>query len=52
MAVYVVIEIKILDRDMYNEYIAGVPAIVKKYGGQYLARSEQITGLIGDGLPE
>jgi uncharacterized protein (DUF1330 family) len=52
MAVYVVIEIKILDRDMYNEYIAGVPAIVKKYGGQYLARSEQITGLIGDWHPE
>jgi uncharacterized protein (DUF1330 family) len=52
MAVYVIIEIKILNKSMYDEYIAKVPAIVNKYGGQYLARGEQITELSGDWHPE
>ena len=52
MAVYVVIEIKIINKNIYDEYIATVPAIVNKYGGQYLARGEQITGLSGDWHPE
>ena len=52
MAVYVVIEIKILNKDMYDEYIAQVPAIVKRYGGNYLARGEKIIGLSGDWNPE
>ena len=52
MAVYVVIEIKIINRNIYDEYIARVPAIVNKYGGQYLARGEQITGLSGGRHPE
>ena len=52
MSVYVVIEIKILDRDIYAHYIERVPLIVKKYGGRYLARGEQITVLSGDWHPE
>ena len=52
MSVYVVIEIKILNRDIYDQYIERVPSIVKKYGGRYLARGEQITMLSGDWHPE
>ena len=33
MSAYVVIAIKVLNEDMYAEYVAKVPTIVKKYGG-------------------
>ena len=52
MAVYVVIEIKVLNEDIYAEYMAKVPAIVEKYGGRYLARGGEITVLSGDWHPE
>ncbi len=52
MPVYVLIEIKILDRDIYAEYVKKVPAIVKKYGGRYIVRGGQITSLFGEWHPE
>ena len=52
MSAYVIIEIKVLDQTVYDEYIDKVPSIVKKYGGHYLARGGQIIPLSGDWHPE
>ncbi len=52
MPVYVIVEIKINNQEMYAQYIKRVPPIVKKYGGRYLARGGQITELSGDWYPE
>lgn len=52
MSVHVIIEIEILNKDLYMEYVKKVPPIVKKYGGNYLARGEKITTLSGNWHPE
>ena len=52
MSVHVLIDIKIINRDMYMEYVKKVPPIVKKFGGRYLARGENITILSGTWHPE
>jgi uncharacterized protein (DUF1330 family) len=52
MSAYVIIEIKVLNQTVYDEYINKVPSIVKKYGGHYLARGGQIIPLSGDWHPE
>ena len=52
MSAYVIIEIKVLDPTIYDEYINKVPSTVKKYGGHYLARGGQIIPLSGDWHPE
>ena len=50
--VYMVIETAVNDRDMYDQYIAQVSPIVEKYGGTYLVRSESITSLTGNWMPQ
>ena len=52
MPVYVVIDIEVLNRGSYAEYVEKVAPIVKKYGGRYLARGGQITALGGGWRPE
>ena len=52
MSAYVIIEIKVLDPTIYDEYINKVPSTVKKYDGHYLARGGQIIPLSGDWHPE
>ena len=52
MPVYVVIDIKILNAEMYQEYIDQVAPIVQKYGGRYLARGGNIMPLGGGWQPE
>lgn len=52
MPAYVIIEIKVKDRDTYAEYVKRVPATVKQYGGRYLARGGEVTPLVGDWYPE
>ena len=52
MSVHVLIEIKILDKAMYEQYIKQVPSIVKQYGGRYLIRGGMITTIAGDWHPE
>lgn len=50
--VYMIAEIKIIDRELYSQYVEKVPEIVKKYGGHYLARGGKITPMSGDWNPE
>ena len=52
MPVYLIIDVAIKDQDVYGEFVAGVPAVVEKYGGRYLARSGEIAVMVGDWQPE
>jgi uncharacterized protein (DUF1330 family) len=52
MVVHVIINIRILDKDRYSEYVRRVPPIVKKFGGRYLARGGKITTISGTWHPE
>jgi uncharacterized protein (DUF1330 family) len=52
MAVYVVIHLGITDRHIYEKYCRAAPPIIQKYGGRYLANTEEITILAGDWQPQ
>ena len=52
MPVYLIIDIAIIDPDVFGEFVAGVSAVVEKYGGRYLARSSEVSTMVGDWRPE
>jgi uncharacterized protein (DUF1330 family) len=52
MPVYLIIEITVNDPEVYGEFVAQVPTVVEKYGGRYLARSAEISTMVGDWRPE
>ncbi|HEX4517685.1 MAG TPA: DUF1330 domain-containing protein [Polyangiaceae bacterium] len=38
MPVYVIVDVQVKDAALYEQYKPGVPALVKKHGGEFLAR--------------
>ena len=52
MSAYMIIDIEVIDPEMYADYVANVPPIIKKFGGRYLARGGKITPLASDWNPE
>ena len=52
MAAYVIVEIEIVDPVGFEEYKKRVVPIVEKYGGQYIAVSDQVETLEGDWKPK
>lgn len=50
--VCMIVDIKVLNRELYLQYIARVPEIVREFGGKYYARGGKITPLMGDWRPE
>lgn len=52
MSLYMIIEIKVRDQELYSEYVQNVYDIVTKYGGRYLARSGTITPVSKNWNPE
>jgi len=52
MAAYMIIETQVKDKDMYQEYIDKVPAIIKKFKGRYLARGGNVISLSEGWNPE
>jgi uncharacterized protein (DUF1330 family) len=52
MAVYVIVNIAIKDAVGYDAYKYGVSAIIRKHGGEYLARGGVTEVLEGDFIPE
>lgn len=52
MPVYLIIDVAIIDQDAYEEFVERVPAVVEKYGGRYLARSAEVSPMVGDWQPE
>jgi uncharacterized protein (DUF1330 family) len=51
MPAYLIANIDVKDPAAYEEYKAKVPAIVAKYGGEYLARGGRFVILEGDWAP-
>ena len=47
-----IIEIEILDNELYNEYTEKVRPVVEKYNGRYLVRGGEVTPMSGDWKPE
>ncbi len=52
MPVYMVVEAKVNNRELYQQYLAQVPETVARHGGRYLSRGNRITPLSGDWKPE
>jgi uncharacterized protein (DUF1330 family) len=52
MSVYVIIDIGVIDQELYEEYVARVPAVVEQYGGRYLVRGGEVVALAGGWQPE
>jgi uncharacterized protein (DUF1330 family) len=52
MPVYLIIDITVIDPDVYGEFVEQVPAVVEQYGGRYLARSAEVSTMVGDWQPE
>ena len=51
MSFFMIIQSKIKDAEKYNQYIDRVSSVVKKYGGHYHVRGENIQSL-GNWKPE
>jgi uncharacterized protein (DUF1330 family) len=52
MPVYLIIEIKVQDTDLYAEYTEQVLPLVERYGGLYLVRGNEVYPVSGDWHPE
>jgi uncharacterized protein (DUF1330 family) len=52
MPVYMIIEIKVMDNELYTRYVEKVPEIVKKHGGRYLVRRGKVIPMFGNWNPE
>ena len=52
MAVYMILEIEVVDAETYGEYVRQAPETVEQYGGRYLVRGGTITALAGDWDPQ
>ncbi len=52
MPVYLIIDVTILDPEVYGEYVEQVQPVVERYGGRYLVRGGGVTPLSGDWHPE
>jgi uncharacterized protein (DUF1330 family) len=52
MPVYLILDIAVVDQDVYEEYVARVPAVVEQYGGRYLVRTGDVATMAGDWQPE
>ena len=51
MPAYMIVNVDVGDPVAYEEYKNNVPALVKKHGGEYLARGGRFVVLEGDWLP-
>jgi uncharacterized protein (DUF1330 family) len=48
---YLVVESNITDPEQFKKYMAAAPAVVKAFGGEYLARGGRLAVLEGDWQP-
>lgn len=52
MPVYLIIEIAIIDQEVYDAYVENVVAVVQRHGGRYLARGGNVVPFSGDWHPQ
>lgn len=48
MAAYLIANVDVRDRDMFEAYRERVPAVIEKFGGRYLVRGGEIHPVEGD----
>lgn len=48
MAAYLVVHVHLRDTQWVADYVANVPAIIRSYGGEYLAVSKELKQFEGD----
>jgi uncharacterized protein (DUF1330 family) len=48
MSVYLIVNVDVKDPAAYEEYKTGVPALIRKHGGEYLVRGGKIDVLEGE----
>lgn len=51
MSTYVIVNVDVKDPTVYEEYKARVPALIRKYGGEYLVRGGNFIIVEGDWKP-
>lgn len=52
MAAYVIVSVKVQDRERYEQYKQLVPASLAAYGGKFIVRGGRVETLEGEWLPE
>ena len=52
MAVYMIVETKITDKEVFSRYGEKLDEVFTKYGGRFLARGGEVTPLSGNWNPE
>jgi uncharacterized protein (DUF1330 family) len=52
MAAYMIVNVDVRDSAAYEEYKAKAPAIVRRHGGEYVARGGKFVVLEGDWKPD
>lgn len=50
MAAYMIVNLTFHNLDWAKEYLAFVPDMVRKHGGDYVARSRQVARIEGEGV--
>ena len=51
MSAYMIVNVDVKDPTVYEEYKAKVPALIRKYGGEYLVRGGRFVIVEGDWKP-
>lgn len=52
MSAFMMVEIKIKDQDVYDDYMRRVPAVIERYKGEYVVRSSRVTPVAGGWAPD
>ena len=51
MSAYMIVNVDVTDPTLYEQYKARVPALIRKYGGEYLVRGGKFVIVEGDWKP-
>ena len=52
MAAYLIVDVEVQDPAGYEQYRAGVPALIRKHGGEYLVRGGHLEVIEGTWRPK
>ena len=51
MAAYLIVDVEVKDPAGYKPYLAGVPALIQKHGGEYVVRGSSLEVIEGTWQP-
>ena len=52
MSVFMIVEVMIRDRTVYDDYMGLIPAVIRQYRGEYVVRSSKVTPVAGGWAPD